>query len=56
MMQRGDISIKTEDDVIEAMRAGATAKELWDAYGERIGGLLAGAIDKLNHINDWPRE
>ncbi len=56
MMEYGDIGIKDEDDVLEALRAGAFAGELHEWYGERINGLLHDALDKLIRGRTWGAE
>lgn len=49
MMEYGDIGIKDAADVIECMLKGASAKYLYDKYGDRIAGLLAEAFDIYMH-------
>jgi hypothetical protein len=44
-MEFEDIGIKDASDVLEALKAGAKATDLHNAYGKRIAGLLAVALD-----------
>lgn len=53
MMEYDDIGIKDVDDVLEVMKAGAYAGELYEYYGERIRGLLVAALDKEVHGQTW---
>ena len=48
MMEYGDLGIKDEWDVLEALSQGASAHELHESHGERIAGLLADALDTLS--------
>jgi hypothetical protein len=52
-MEYDDIGIKDEDDVLEAMKAGAYAEQLYESYGDRIINLLLAAIDKKFHGKTW---
>lgn len=51
MMEWNDIGIKEAEDVVRCLRRGATAFELYDAYGSRIAGLIADACDQLQKEN-----
>ena len=53
MMEYGDIGIKDEDDILEAMKVGAYAEQLYEFYGDRIIGLLLAALDKKFHGKTW---
>ena len=49
-MEWNEVGIKNSDDVLVCMCMGATARELYEAYGERIAGLIADALDRLYEV------
>jgi hypothetical protein len=50
-MEWNDIGIKEAEDILTCLRKGATAFDLYDAYGSRIAGLIADACDQLQKEN-----
>lgn len=39
--------IKDVDDMLDALRQGADPAGLYESYGDRIGGILAGALARM---------
>ena len=46
-MEFGDIGIKGPDDLVECLEAGASLRDLYEAHGDRIGGMIAYLADEL---------
>lgn len=47
MMEWGDIGIKDLDDYRRCIEEGASAVELYESYGARIGGMAPALLDSL---------